>query len=471
MKVTTERIPESQVLLQIEIDEERLERSMEKAYRRLANRTKVPGFRKGKAPRPTLERYIGRDVLVREAIDDAVPAAYRDAIAQEAIDAIDQPELEIVTLEPLVSFKATVPIAPRIELGDYTSVRLAPPVVTVEDTELDDALQELRRRYATIAPVDRPVQDGDLVRCDVLAWVGDEQIMEELDVQFPVRKGGTVSLPGFSDAMLGLTKGPTHEFTIDVASDFAEAIVAGKAVRYSVNVNEVKEEQLPALDDSFAKTVGEGFDSLEELRSRLRDDILQGKQRAAEEEYEASVLSLIAEDAEVEFPPVLVEREIDRLIHDRSGHGSSRDAFETYLRQIGKSEEEHRLELRPQATERVIRSLVLTQLSEAEGIAVSAEDIEAEMERMSGAGPQAQQMRQVFDNDSGRDVIRRSLQTRRTFERLAALARTGADEPAAAKPARKAAAKKAAPESEAGSGEAAAKPARPRKKRATNQEG
>lgn len=459
MKVTKERIPESQVLLEIEIDEERLERSMEKAYRRLAGRTKVPGFRKGKVPRAMLERYVGRDALVREALDDAVPAAYREAIEQEEIDPIDQPDLEIVTLEPLVSFKATVPVAPVISLGDYRSVRLDPPMTAVEESEIDDALQDLRRRYATIAPVDRAVGDGDIVRCDVHAWVDDESILEEIDVQFPVHKGGTVSLPGFSDAMIGLTKGGPHAFTIDVADDFPERAVAGKTVRYSVDVKEVKEEQLPELDDGFARTVGEGFDTLDELRGRLRDDILENKKRAAEDEYESRVLAAIADGVEAEFPPVLVEREIERLIHDRTGHGSTRDAFDTYLQQIGKSEDELKAELRPDATERVLRSLVLTELSRAESIEIPDEDVEAEIDRMAGTGAQAQQVRQVFANESGRDVIRRSLLTRRTFERIASLARGDGAPPSPS-----------GPDDGDAATDAPAKPTRRRSQRAAQQE-
>ncbi|HWO93927.1 MAG TPA: trigger factor [Dehalococcoidia bacterium] len=432
MKVTSEHIPERQVVLNIEVDQDQVERSIDQAYRRLVRRTKVPGFRPGKAPRPMLERFLGRDRLMNEALDDLVPEVYRQAIEQEGLQPIDQPDLEITSIEPQISFKATVPLAPTVKLGDYKSVRLRPPEVTVEPSEVDAVLEDLRRRYATIEPRDRPVQDGDIVRADVRAWVDDRQILDEKDAQFAVRAGGFVSLPGFAEALIGRTKGGPHEITIDVAEDYEEPVVAGKRVRYEVDIKEVKEERLPELEDGFAKTVGEGFESLAELRAQIERDLREAHLREAEERYQNDVLAAVADEAEVDFPPVMVEREVERILHDRFGHGDRREAFEQYLQQVGRSEREVRDEVRPEAAERLIRSLVLSEVSKAEGIEATDEDIDKEIETVAGAGARSDELRAMFGTVEGRDVLRRSILTRRTLERLAEIARQPDGAPAAA---------------------------------------
>ncbi|HEU4758615.1 MAG TPA: trigger factor family protein, partial [Dehalococcoidia bacterium] len=153
MKVSSSRLPESQVLLEIEVEHEQMERSLDKAYRRLVQRVDVPGFRKGKTPRPMLERHLGRDRLLREALDILIPEAYNAAIDEKEIDAVGQPVIELVQEEPL-AFKATVPVRPTVELGDYRALRLPRPSVEPDPAQLDAALEELRHRYAVHEPVD-----------------------------------------------------------------------------------------------------------------------------------------------------------------------------------------------------------------------------------------------------------------------------------------------------------------------------
>lgn len=166
MKVTTQRLPESQVLLEIEVDPDQMQRSLDKAYRRLVQRIEVPGFRKGKTPRDMLERHVGRDRLVREANEILIPEVYDQAIEEQDIHAIAQPSIELVEIEPL-SFKATVAVRPTVDLGDYKSIRAEKDAVEVPEEDITAALDDLRRRYAVHEPVERPVETGDIVRADV----------------------------------------------------------------------------------------------------------------------------------------------------------------------------------------------------------------------------------------------------------------------------------------------------------------
>jgi len=428
VRVSVQKIPDSQVVLEIEVESERVEKALDRAYRRLVTRTRVPGFRPGKAPRAMLERYLGRDGLLREALDRLVPEVYQEAAQQEELEPIDLPELEVVTTEPLV-VKATVPVRPTVDLSDYRQARVPQEPVEVPPERVEQALEDLRRRYAVLEPVQRPVQWGDVVRADITGTVDDSTMVEEKDVEFRLREGQTVSLPGFAERLLGLGKGVETDVEVAVPADSADPRVAGKTVRYRVLIHEVKEEKLPALDADFARQVGEGFGSLPALRERIESDIRRAEEEAALHRYHDQVLTALEERATLEFPPILVEREVERLLRDErmaQGGGPGRPAggrdVERYLRAGRKSEEELRQEMRPLAVERVRRSLILTQVAEAENIDVSDADVDEEVERLaSSVGPQAEEVRRLFAGADGRDALRRRLLTRRTLDRLVSI--------------------------------------------------
>ncbi len=420
MKVSTERIPQSQVVLTIEVEPERLQGALDSAYRRLAARARIPGFRPGKAPRPMVERYLGHDRLLEEALDKLVPAVYREAVEQEGVDVIDLPELAVESTEPLV-VKATVPVRPIVNLGDYQDLRLPQPEVEVPEGRVDEALDQLRHRYATFVPVQRPAQWNDILRADVFGRVGDVVLLDDKDIEFQIREGQVISFPGFAENLIGMEKGDTREFDVLVPDDVRDERIRGGACAYKVTLKEIKEEVLPELNDDFAREVGEGFAGLSALRERVEADIRAAEERTAEEKYQDEIVTELVERAEIDFPEVLVEREEERLLRDRAGRDEQ--DLERYLRRIGRSEDELKQELRPAAETRVRRSLVLTEVAEAEHIDVADEEVAQEIDRMAtSAGPQADDVRRLFSNDSARDSVRRSLLTRRVLERLTAIA-------------------------------------------------
>ncbi len=425
MKVSTERIPEGQVVLQIEVEPERLEGALDSAYRRLAKKTQVPGFRLGKAPRAMLERYLGEHALLHDAIDRLLPQVYQEAVEGEQLDPIDFPELEIVTEQPLV-LKATVPLRPTVELGEYQALRVARDPVTVEPERVQEQMERLRRRYATLEPVRRPLQWGDVARADVFGAVGETVLVDEKDVEFRLREGEVISVPGFAERLIGAEEGAELHFDLTVPEDASDSRVAGKECSYRVVIHGVKEEKLPELDDDFARQVGEGFPTLVALRDRIASDLQRIEEEIDEHRYHDQIISALVARAELEYPPVLVERDVDRLLEEQAGPARQGRDLERYLQRVGKSEEELRAELRPQAEERVRRSLVLSRVAEAENITVGDDDVEAEVERLvEGAGEQADEARRLFASEQGREGLRRSLLTRRTLERLVEIASAG----------------------------------------------
>ena len=421
MKVSTERIPESQVVLEIEVEPERLERTLERAYRRLAQKTEVPGFRKGKTPRHMLERYLGRDAVRQEALRLLIPEAYNQAIEEESIDAVDYPDIEVVQEEPLI-FKATVAIRPSVDLGDYRELRVEREPVTVSEEQVNEKIEELRHRYAILEPVDRPPQMGDRVWADVRVSVDGRSVFSEDDAEIHLHQGVTVLMPSFVEELLGNEKGVERQFSIDVPPDYPQRLLAGKTCLCTVLVKEIKEERLPELDDTFAAVVGEGFPSLEALRQRLESDLRESAEQETDGRYRGKVVDGVVAAASVEFPPVLTERETEQLLRERLSSSGVGD-IEGYLRQVRKSEEELRQELRLQAVERIQGSLVLGQVAAVEGISVSEEDVDAEIERLAASsGPRADEIRRVFGSAGSREALGRSLLTRKTVERLVAIA-------------------------------------------------
>ncbi len=421
MQVSTERIPESQVVLQVEVDDERLEKAKASAYRRLAQKTRIPGFRPGKAPRTILERHLGEHAVLHEAIDRLLPKVYEEALEQEEIEPIGQPEIEMLTEEPL-AVKFTVPVRPTVDLADYASVRVPRQPVVVEPERVQEGLEALRHRYGTLEPVTRPVQWGDIVRADVRAEANGTVFVQEEDAEFPVEQGRTISLPGFAEALIGRERGAEIELELPVPDDEPREALRGAKARYQVRLKEVKQEVLPDLDDELARQVGEGFSDLETLRSRVEEDIRQAMENEAEHRYHDEILGALVERAQLDYPPVLVEREARRLMSEQAG-ATQQEQLERYLQHVGRSEEELLAELRPLAEERVRRSLVLSEVTEAENIEVTDAEVEAEIERLaSGAGNQADEVRRLFSGNGGKESLRRSLVTRKTLERLVQIA-------------------------------------------------
>jgi trigger factor len=445
--VTTERLPRSRVALSIEVEAERLEASMERAVRRLSEKVRIPGFRPGKAPRQIVEQTVGHGALLQEALDQLLPDVYQEALDSESIEPVDQPEIELTSTEPLV-VQATVPVRPSIDLRDYRTLRVPRPEPRAAEPLIEETVEGLRRRYATLEPVDRPIDWNDTVRCDVTVAVeGQDEPHEEEDAEFSVRPGGTISLPGFLDKLIGLERGGPHEFTIELPADYEAEELAGKTASYTVTIREVKEEMLPDLDDDFARSLDEGFDSVEALRERVSTQVTERLAEESNAAYRDEILDLLVAHAELDYPEVLVDREVDRLIDQQSNHAShTREGLEQWLTAVGQTEQEVRDALLDSADHAVRRALVLGELVSTEGLAVEAEAVDVEVEQMlasalgpaeASAGPdvdleQLAQLRKLVESEENRASIQNQLLTRVALDWLVEMAEKPPEEGAAA---------------------------------------
>ena len=428
MKVTLERLPESRVQLEIEVEPDRLERSLDAAYKRLLPTLRIPGFRPGKAPRRIVERMVGRERLIHEALDSLVPAVYSEALESEEIDAVDQPELEILETEP-VRFKATVAIRPSVTLGDYESIRIAPEPVEVTDEMFEEQMELIRRRFATIAPVERGAEWNDILTADLKGTVEDTPFVQDEDVEFPLREGQRLLLPDLAEQFLGMEAESEKTVELPVPEDFPEQF-ANKTASLTITVKSVKEEELPEEDDDLAQQVNaEEFETIDQLRERVRTDLQETLQRQADEAYRLKVVDELVGLSEIEYPQVLVDREIDELV--RESHGSDVRAYQAHLAQSGQSPAEFREIYREPAEQRLFRSLVLSEFTTVEGIEVTDDDVAEQMEKMlEPLGENVESMRTMFESDRGSASVRSSLLTDKTLARLQEIAAAPVEEDA-----------------------------------------
>jgi len=423
VKVSTGKTENCQTVLEVEADPEEVERSLEGAYHRLVKRAHIPGFRKGKAPRQMVERYLGKETLLQEALEQLVPQLLNQAISEQGIEPIAQPEVEITRVDPL-AFKATVPLKPTVELGKYLEISVDKKPVEVTEEEVNSVIEQLRKQQGTWEPADRPVNLGDLVTINVVGSVDGEKMIEKTDLQFQVLQGMPVPVPGFAEELAGMEKGAEKEFTISVPDDYAIKGLAGKGCLFKVEVTEIKGQKLPELNDEFAKSLGQGFETLEVLKQDVNSNLKAMAEEGARRSYENKAVDALVGVSHVEFPQVMVEREIDRLISAQESElKANKIGLEDYLRSRKKSIEELREEIRPVATRQISNSLVLSKLAEDEHITVSDEELDTEIETMvNNSGKQGENMRKLFQSPRARSSLQGMLGTKKTVSRLVEIA-------------------------------------------------
>lgn len=415
--MSIEPIEDRQIALKVEMDVVEVDKYMDKAYLSIASRVTIPGFRKGKAPKSVVERHVGKETILQEALEQMIPKAYEEALGSQSIEAIDRPEIELLQTEPVI-FKAIVPIKPTVKLGNYKKTKIKFKPVEVSEQDVEVTIEQLRRQHATLVPVERSVQSGDLVTIDVEGKREGEPFPIGKGVVYEVNKDSRLPLPGFAENLVGLNKDEGKSFTLSYPAGYEIAELAGKEYEFKVSVAEVKEKQLPEVDDEFAK--GLGLDDLASLREQILSGLKQGAEERARLELEQKATDALMESSEIEYPPILVERAIDRLLSEEAEN--FRDGFEgleRYLTSLNKSLEAHREELKPVAEKRVVRTLVLEKVAEEEKIEITEPEIDAEIDKMAkGPAGQAEEMKKLFNLPQSRESIKRFLKNKKAAERL-----------------------------------------------------
>ena len=422
MKIATQSVENSQAVLQIEVEPGEMEESLDRAYRQLVKRVGVPGFRKGKAPRSVLERYVGKEGLQREALEDLVPELCTRVIEEQKMEVIAQPQIEIIQSDPVI-FKAIFPLRPHVELGDYHTIRVDKQPVEVGDEEISSVINQLRERHAVWSPVERPVNFEDLVVVDIDEEAKDGTVKTYQARQFPLVKDSLIPLPGFAEHLVGMGTGEVKEFALTYPDDHKFKELAGRDTKFKVKLIEVKEKHLPELDDDFAKSLGQGMENLEALRNFVAANLRKAAEEAAKRDYERKLVEAVVGLSKVDFPPVLVDREIDSLLKERDFIFREQGGLQGYLKNLNKTEQGMKEELRPEAVRRITESLVLGKIIEQEKITVDAAEIAAEIESMTkDAGDRVEEMQRMLGTDQARQVVEERQLSLKALQKLTEIA-------------------------------------------------
>jgi trigger factor len=419
VKTSITELPESRVRVRAEVPAEEVERRVTETARALGRQMRVPGFRKGKVPPPVVIGRLGREAVLDEALRSALGGWYADAIEEAGIAPVGEPELDVGALpdegEPL-SFSIEIGVRPEATLGEYKGLEVGRREPVVPDAAIDDELERMRERFATLETVQRPAAEGDQVVVDYVGSVDGEPFEGGTGRDQVLELGGGRLIPGFEEQLTGASAGDQRTVEVTFPEDYQATELAGKPAKFDVTVSEVKAKRLPEVDDDFASEAG-GFDTLAELREDIASRAKEAEERAIEREFEEAALDAAVAEAEVELPEKLVHARAHELLNETlsalARQGISKEA---YLQIAGKDEETMANEAEPSAAQALKREAVLAAIVNAEGIEPTDEQVREALEpsaERSGSTPEelleqlrkADRLQQVRDDVANRQAL------------------------------------------------------------------
>ena len=380
MKVSVEKLPSSEAVLDIEISWDEMEKASDKAYRKLVQKVDIQGFRRGKAPRSLLERRLGREYIYQEGLDDLISDTYRDTLKEHEITPITQPKLDAPEIElgQPYHFSLTVPIITPVTLGDYHSLHFEREEVSVTSEEVDKELDSLRNRQAEWSEVQRPADFGDRVTVDLKLTSGEQNISDLKDNPFELTQERHGLFTGMDEEVVGMQVGETKSFATTIPEDYSNTKLAGKQADYSVTLHKIEERRLPELDDAFAAQASDNqYQTVEDLSKGISDNILENKKRRVRDELRDQVINAVIEQSQFTIHPLLIEAEVEEMEH-RLTHSLEHQhmSMDQYLMAIRKNRQEFHDELHPTAESNVKRTLVLDEIAKQENIGIEASELE-----------------------------------------------------------------------------------------------
>ncbi len=430
LNITTDPLENCEVLMTVEVDEKQTDKLLKAAAGRISRQVRIPGFRPGKAPYRVIVQRFGEEVIRNEALEDLSKSVFEQALEQADVEPYASASLEDITWDPLV-IKVRVPVAPVLELGDYRALRMEVEPVEVTEAEIEGALEELKDEYATWNPVERPAQLGDLITMSIQEQVDDRVLAENENVEYELTEVDEEDAgPDLTTPLIGLSTGDEKEFNVTFPETANDPRYAGQEVTISVKVHSVKEKETYPLDDDFAQMVGD-FDTFEQLKEKLTEDIRRRKQREADSELGEDAFKRVIENAErIEWPQVLEEEELDQALEEQDRRLQQNGlSLETYLSMQKKTREDLREEYRPAVQERLRRSLVLGKLIELEDISVEGHEITDQIDRMSIlAGGQGADLRESLTAPDSLKYIASDILTAKVRGRLVQIVKGEAEE-------------------------------------------
>ena len=401
-----EKLEKSQVALTIEVGADEFEAAVEKAYQKMRRKINLPGFRPGKAPRKMIERMYGAEVFFEEAINIAFPDAYTAAVEQEKLQVVGYPTVEMegdVTKDGF-TFKATAPVYPEVTLGEYKGLKAEKPEVKVLAADVDERLKQLADRNTRLVSVEREAKSGDTAVIDFEGFLDGKPFEGGKGENHNLELGSGSFVPGFEDQVIGMKAGEEKDINITFPEDYHKDL-AGKAVVFKVKVHEVKEKEVPAMDDEFAKDVSE-FDTLKELKADLKKKITEERQKDADRVFEENLMNQVAENITADVPDAMVESQAHQYLENFKAQISRQFSYEDYKKMTGMDDAKLLEDAKEPALRQVRMDLAMAAIIKAENIEVSDEEVEAEYQKMAEQfGMDADTVKKYLPQEQVRDQL------------------------------------------------------------------
>lgn len=386
MSLQVEKLEKNMAKLTVEVGADELEKAIEKAYQKQKKQISIPGFRKGKVPRQMVEKMYGKEVFYEDAANELIPDAYDKALSECEEDIVSSPKIEVTQIEagkPFI-FTATVALKPEVKLGKYKGLKIDKIDAEVTEEEIDAEINKERENNArNITVEDRPVKDGDMTTIDFEGFVDGVPFEGGKGENYPLTIGSGAFIPGFEEQLVGAEVGKEVEVNVTFPEDYQASELKGKAAVFKCTVKEIREKELPELDDEFASEVSE-FDTLAEYREDVKKNLTEKKQKDAKNAREDAAIKAAVEVAEMEIPDAMLETQQRQMVDEFAQRITMQGlSMEQYFQFTGTNYQKMVEQVKPQALERIKSRLVLEAIAAAEKIEATEEDYEKELETMA----------------------------------------------------------------------------------------
>lgn len=409
-------------VLEVEVEAERVAAALDKAFNKVVKKANVPGFRKGKVPRPIFESRFGVESLYQDAIDILLPEVYGEAVEQTDIFPVDRPEVDIEQFAKgqAFIFKAKITVKPEVKLGEYKGLEVPVQKAEVTEEELDAELKRLQERHAELVVVeDEAAANGDITVIDFDGSVDGVQFEGGQAERHSLELGSNSFIPGFEEQVVGMSTGDFKDVEVTFPEAYHAENLAGKAAVFKVKLHEIKRKQLPALDDEFAKDVSE-FDTLEEYKADLKAQLESRKQEELKGVRETAVVDKAAANAEVEIPEAMIASEVQNMVRDFDNRlrqqGMNMDMFLSFS---GQTREDLESQMKDDAEKRVRNNLVLEVIAKEEKIEVSEDEVNQELASMAESFKRSpEEIRSILAANGSLSSLNEEISLRKTIELL-----------------------------------------------------
>lgn len=424
MKASWEKIEKNVGVLDIEVEADQVTAALDKAFKKVVAKVNVPGFRKGKVPRPIFEAKFGVESLYQEALDIVVPEAYVEAVVETGISPVDRPEVDVEQFGKgqVLKFKAKVVVKPEVELGEYKGIELEKEDAAVTAEEINEELEKLQKRHAELVPVEEgAAQNGDVVSIDFEGFVDGVAFEGGKAEKYSLELGSGSFIPGFEEQVVGVNKGEDKDITVNFPEDYHSEELKGKEALFKIHLHDIKRKNLPALDDEFAKDVSE-FETLEEFKQDLENKLKERKESEAQRKKEAEIVEKVAAAAKVEIPSVMIDNESEQMLKEFENRLRTQGMnLEMYYQFTGQSDDVLKEQMRGDAEKRVLNNLVLEAISKAENLEATEEEVNAELENMAKMYQRsADELRSILAANGNLNDLKHDLAVKKTVEFLLA---------------------------------------------------